>query len=62
MTIVHYQSRPSSRGDYTVRLIEADWQRTDGQRMSREHLLMALAEVDYVHIRAVFGEGVTEVG
>lgn len=48
---------PSSKKEFRVRLVEADWERQDRQRMSREYLLMALANVEYILIRASFGDG-----
>ena len=42
--------------------MESSWQRQDGQIMSREHMLMALADVEYILIKATLASGVQEVG
>ena len=49
---------------FTVPLIESEWEREDGGSADREHLLMALADLQYVNIRANYLEGsqLQEVG
>ena len=62
--LLHYpKQRLHSPGEpYSVRLLESDWVRQDGGRVDREHLLMALAAVQHVLVRANLAEGVEEAG
>ncbi|XP_050308675.1 basement membrane-specific heparan sulfate proteoglycan core protein isoform X33 [Anthonomus grandis grandis] len=39
---------------FTVPLLEQYWQRNDGQKADREHLLMALADVKAIYIKATY--------
>ncbi|XP_060115564.1 basement membrane-specific heparan sulfate proteoglycan core protein [Heteronotia binoei] len=45
---------------YTVPLREQAWRRPDGQNATREHLLMALANIDVFMIRASYSERTSE--
>ena len=64
--LLHYPSSSSpafAAGEpYSARLLESDWVRQDGGRVDREHLLMALAAVEHVLVRANLAEGVEEAG
>uniref|UniRef100_A0A3Q2D071 Heparan sulfate proteoglycan 2 n=1 Tax=Cyprinodon variegatus TaxID=28743 RepID=A0A3Q2D071_CYPVA len=44
----------------TVTFRESSWRRTDGQPCTREHLLMALADVSLLMIRATYVDRMTE--
>jgi hypothetical protein len=35
-------------------MLEQYWQRHDGQSTNREHLIMALADVEAIHIKATY--------
>ncbi len=60
--MVHYPSTSTSN-PLMVPLVESAWQRpADGQPMDREHMLMALANVQHILIRATYVEGATELG
>uniref|UniRef100_A0A8C5LBW9 Basement membrane-specific heparan sulfate proteoglycan core protein n=1 Tax=Jaculus jaculus TaxID=51337 RepID=A0A8C5LBW9_JACJA len=53
----HHASRdpvPGQPSDFTVPFREQAWQRPDGQPATREHLLMALAGIDALLIRASY--------
>ncbi|KAJ8950523.1 hypothetical protein NQ318_015267 [Aromia moschata] len=39
---------------FTIPLLEQYWQRHDGQRADREHLLMALADLEAIYIKATY--------
>lgn len=57
ITILHYRRdevSPSGSQEYTVPITEDHWQRTDGNRINRQHLLMALADVSDVFIKATY--------
>ncbi|XP_061591358.1 basement membrane-specific heparan sulfate proteoglycan core protein isoform X3 [Cololabis saira] len=59
----HYsQSKPLPRAPQTKTLIfrEAAWRRADGQPCTREHLLMALADVTVFMIRASYADNMVE--
>ncbi|XP_071582302.1 basement membrane-specific heparan sulfate proteoglycan core protein isoform X3 [Temnothorax nylanderi] len=45
---------PNSQQSFTVPLLEQYWQRTDGTQADREHLLMALADVRAIKIKATY--------
>eukprot|EP00094_Tigriopus_californicus_P007839 TCALIF_07549-PA protein Name:"Similar to HSPG2 Basement membrane-specific heparan sulfate proteoglycan core protein (Homo sapiens)" AED:0.37 eAED:0.38 QI:0/0.3/0.22/0.87/0.7/0.67/31/0/1988 len=60
--LLHYTNTPVGPNDpFVVKFIENQWQRQDGQRTGREHLLMALANLDHILIRATFGEGLEDI-
>lgn len=57
LTILHFRSDESaSRGSqsYQVPITEDQWQRPDGNRINRQHLLMALADVSAIYIKATY--------
>ncbi|GCC31495.1 hypothetical protein chiPu_0009953 [Chiloscyllium punctatum] len=59
----HYTARKPQAGipsTFSVPFKETAWRRADGQPATREHLLMALANIDVVMIRASYTEGMTE--
>uniref|UniRef100_A0A8C5CWQ2 Heparan sulfate proteoglycan 2 n=1 Tax=Gadus morhua TaxID=8049 RepID=A0A8C5CWQ2_GADMO len=58
----HSQSRVSPRTPVTVTVTfrEAAWRRTDGQPCTREHLLMALADITVFMIRATYADSMAE--
>ncbi|XP_011864496.1 PREDICTED: basement membrane-specific heparan sulfate proteoglycan core protein isoform X15 [Vollenhovia emeryi] len=45
---------PNSQQSFTVPLLEQYWQRNDGTQADREHLLMALADVRAIRIKATY--------
>ncbi|XP_043503640.1 basement membrane-specific heparan sulfate proteoglycan core protein isoform X1 [Polistes fuscatus] len=45
---------PNSQQSFTVPLLEQYWQRADGTITDREHLLMALADVRAINIKATY--------
>lgn len=45
-----------------VRIHETDWKRFDGGDTNREHLLMALANLDHILIRASHSPATREGG
>lgn len=62
--LLHYSREnvePNTLKTTTVKLLEENWQRTDGQITDREHLLMALADLSYVLIKATYTTGTKEV-
>ncbi|KAM4703219.1 basement membrane-specific heparan sulfate proteoglycan core protein [Rhinophrynus dorsalis] len=59
----HYANTGTSPGfpvTVTVPFRERAWRRTDGQDATREHLLMALADIDLLMIRASYTERMAE--
>ncbi|KAM9751596.1 basement membrane-specific heparan sulfate proteoglycan core protein isoform 3-T3 [Menidia menidia] len=59
----HYsEAKPLPRVPHTVTVTfrESSWRRADGQPCTREHLLMALADVTVLMIRAVYAENTAE--
>ncbi|KAG8431338.1 hypothetical protein GDO86_019022 [Hymenochirus boettgeri] len=59
----HYASTRTAPGypiTITVPFRERAWRRTDGQDATREHLLMALASIDLLMIRASYAERMSE--
>lgn len=57
LTIIHYRKSgvsPSQASSYAVPIIESAWQRSDGQMVPREHLLMALSQIDAIYIKATY--------
>ncbi|XP_020284881.1 basement membrane-specific heparan sulfate proteoglycan core protein isoform X6 [Pseudomyrmex gracilis] len=45
---------PNSQQSFTVPLLEQYWQRNDGTQADREHLLMALADIRAIRIKATY--------
>uniref|UniRef100_UPI00358F08DF basement membrane-specific heparan sulfate proteoglycan core protein isoform X2 n=1 Tax=Myxine glutinosa TaxID=7769 RepID=UPI00358F08DF len=57
ITLVAYHSqqlRPGERMSYEIPFRETSWQRLDGQLATREHLLMVLADMSEILVRAIF--------
>ncbi|XP_075802672.1 basement membrane-specific heparan sulfate proteoglycan core protein isoform X4 [Microtus pennsylvanicus] len=57
ITLEHHASREPSPGqptNFIVPFREQAWQRSDGQPATREHLLMALADIDILLIQASY--------
>lgn len=57
ITILHYRRdevQPSGLQSYLVPITEENWQRIDGNTINRQHLLMALADVSDVFIKATY--------
>jgi hypothetical protein len=55
------QAQPTGTAQtFTVPLLEQYWQRSDGQQADREHLLMALADLDAVYIKATYNTNTKE--
>ncbi|XP_063001421.1 basement membrane-specific heparan sulfate proteoglycan core protein [Elgaria multicarinata webbii] len=56
ITLVAYlpELRPRERKSFEVLFREQFWKRPDGQPATREHLMMALADLDEILIRATF--------
>lgn len=52
---------PNTLKTTSVKLLEQNWQRTDGMIADREHLLMALADLSYILIKATYTTGTKEV-
>ncbi|XP_075928964.1 basement membrane-specific heparan sulfate proteoglycan core protein isoform X5 [Petromyzon marinus] len=53
------QLQPGETRTFEIPLRESYWQRLDGQPATREHLLMALADVDAILVRASFSTDTT---
>ena len=45
-----------------MRLVESEWQRQDKTPADREHLLMALADLEYIIVRTTFNDYAVEAG
>ncbi|XP_073326188.1 basement membrane-specific heparan sulfate proteoglycan core protein [Pagrus major] len=58
----HYSSKPLARSPQTITVTfrESSWRRADGQPCTREHLLMALADVTVFMIRATYADKMAE--
>ncbi|CAM4577609.1 unnamed protein product [Lepidochelys kempii] len=56
ITLVAYQPEllPRDRQSFEIVLREQYWKRPDGQHATREHLMMALADLDEILIRATY--------
>ncbi|XP_063292891.1 basement membrane-specific heparan sulfate proteoglycan core protein isoform X6 [Pelobates fuscus] len=56
ITLVSYQPelRPRESKSFEVLFQESQWKRPDGQQTTREHLMMALADLDEILIRASY--------
>ncbi|XP_076269824.1 terribly reduced optic lobes isoform X47 [Rhynchophorus ferrugineus] len=58
INLLHYSSNSSlpTNGPRTFRvpLLEQYWQRNDGEKTDREHLLMALADIRAIYIKATY--------
>ncbi|XP_064212839.1 basement membrane-specific heparan sulfate proteoglycan core protein [Tribolium castaneum] len=64
ITLLYYareQSQPTgSPQTFVVPLLEQYWQRSDGQKADREHLLMALADLNAIYIKATYNTNTRE--
>lgn len=62
--VLHYEHnghiRPNDPTVITVPLYETHWRRADGAPATREHLLMALADLSFIVIKAKYTEDVAE--
>lgn len=56
------QPHPDQQQTFTVPLLEQYWQRTDGNPVNREHMLMALADLENIFIKATYTTMAEEVG
>lgn len=57
ITILHYRRDgvlPSGLQTYSVPIVEENWQRIDGNQVNRQHLLMALADVSDIFVKATY--------
>lgn len=62
--LLHYSREsvePNTLKITSVKLLEQNWQRPDGQVANREHLLMALAGLKFILIKATYTTGTKEV-
>ncbi|XP_050533162.1 basement membrane-specific heparan sulfate proteoglycan core protein-like isoform X14 [Daktulosphaira vitifoliae] len=63
--LLHYTSEtyiePNTMKTMSVKFLEQYWQRPDGQVTNREHLLMALANLKFILIKASYTTGTKEV-
>ncbi|XP_066985998.1 basement membrane-specific heparan sulfate proteoglycan core protein [Macrobrachium rosenbergii] len=65
IVLKHYsrsQLSPSRQETVSVPLYEQYWERQDGQEANREHFLMALADLEYILIKATYTTNTGEVG
>jgi len=53
---------PTGSKTFVVPILEDNWQRPDGILINREHLLMALADVDGIYIKATYTTSTEEAG
>lgn len=61
---MHYSREnvePNTLKTTSVKILEQNWQRPDGQLSDREHLLMALAGLKTILIKATYTTGTKEV-
>ncbi|XP_070207543.1 basement membrane-specific heparan sulfate proteoglycan core protein-like isoform X4 [Littorina saxatilis] len=56
------QVPPNSPEPFSIPFYETDWLRMDGEPANREHLLMALADLDFILIRATYTQTTAEAG
>lgn len=62
--MLHYSREnvePNTLKTTSVKILEQYWQRPDGQVATREHLLMALAGLSSILIKATYTTGTKEV-
>ncbi|KAM4652668.1 basement membrane-specific heparan sulfate proteoglycan core protein [Discoglossus pictus] len=64
ITLVAYQSelRPRESKSFEVVFRETNWKRPDGQQTTREHLMMVLADLDEILIRASYSTDMLSAG
>lgn len=64
ITLLYYareQTQPTGTPQtFVVPLLEQYWQRSDGQKADREHLLMALADLNAIYIKATYNTNTME--
>ncbi|XP_012944719.1 basement membrane-specific heparan sulfate proteoglycan core protein [Aplysia californica] len=63
ITLMYRSSRPVQEGrqqSFQVPFIETEWMRVDGESATREHLLMALADLDFILVRASYANEIDE--
>ena len=53
---------PGRQETVSVPLYEHYWQRQDGHEVNREHLMMALADLEHIYIKATYTTATEEVG
>ncbi|KAK7494115.1 hypothetical protein BaRGS_00014588, partial [Batillaria attramentaria] len=56
------QVSPNTAESFSIPFYETDWVRMDGEPANREHLLMALADLDFILIRATYTRDTAEAG
>ncbi|XP_060586623.1 basement membrane-specific heparan sulfate proteoglycan core protein-like isoform X4 [Ruditapes philippinarum] len=65
ITLIHRGAsdfQPTRPTAVSVMMYEQNWYRVDGERATREHLLMALADLDSILIKATFEKPQVETG
>ncbi|XP_066462350.1 basement membrane-specific heparan sulfate proteoglycan core protein isoform X4 [Eleutherodactylus coqui] len=64
ITLVAYQTELRSRESKTFEIAfrESQWKRPDGQQATREHLMMVLADLDEILIRASYSNDMISAG
>ena len=64
ITIVHYSREQASTGSqsHVVPIYEQHWEHLGGQRVNREHLLMALSDISSILIKATYTTTSIEAG
>ncbi|KAM9297026.1 LOW QUALITY PROTEIN: basement membrane-specific heparan sulfate proteoglycan core protein [Gastrophryne carolinensis] len=64
ITLVAYQTelRPREIKTFEIAFRESQWKRPDGQQATREHLMMALADLDEILIRASYSTDMVSAG
>ncbi|XP_056400171.1 basement membrane-specific heparan sulfate proteoglycan core protein isoform X3 [Hyla sarda] len=64
ITLVAYQTelRPRESKTFEIAFRESQWKRPDGQQATREHLMMALADLDEILIRASYSTDMISAG
>jgi len=61
--LLHYSREnvePNTLKTTSVKLLEQNWQRPDGLVANREHMLMALAGLKFIFIKATYTTGTKE--
>lgn len=58
----HEYPQPNTNQTFSVSLLEQHWQRADGQKADREHLLMTLADLKAILIKATYTTNTREAG
>ncbi|XP_014662216.1 PREDICTED: basement membrane-specific heparan sulfate proteoglycan core protein-like [Priapulus caudatus] len=55
---VEQQPREGVQTSYKIPMYETAWQRADGEQTTREHLMMALADMEYFLVKASFSQNI----